>query len=211
MAEVEDNKLRIRQKAHDMFMQYGIRSVSMDDMAKELGSSKKTLYQYYKDKNAIVEDVVNTMLIKNRQECEADKKYADNAIHEGFMAITKTTELFSRMNPVLMYDLHKYHSKAYKKFLDYKTDFLYKTFRTSLEWGVADGLYRDDINIEVLSRFRVESIIIPFMPDFYTKVKTSLAEVHEQLFLHFLYGMATPEGFKKINKYRKIKPKDSSK
>ncbi|HEX6193727.1 MAG TPA: helix-turn-helix domain-containing protein, partial [Chitinophagaceae bacterium] len=53
-----DTKERIQNKAEELFMQFGIRSVSMDDIANNLGMSKKTVYQYFVDKDELVEAVV---------------------------------------------------------------------------------------------------------------------------------------------------------
>src|SRR5205823_1985521 len=75
-------KDRILQKAHELFMRYGIRSVSMDDMAAQLGMSKKTLYQYYSDKEELIDAVVTALLAGNQKQCMEGKQNAENAIHE---------------------------------------------------------------------------------------------------------------------------------
>ncbi len=84
---VLDTSERIRQKAHDLFMQYGLRSVSMDDIANSLGISKKTIYQYYADKDELVNEVVGKIIAHNQSVCDFDRSSADNAIHELFMAM----------------------------------------------------------------------------------------------------------------------------
>ncbi len=203
MNEATENTNRIAEKALKLFMQFGSRSVSMDDIAEALGISKKTIYQYYADKDALVSDVVNNILQHNCDECEADKNKALNAIHEGFLAINQTTEFFGRINPVFVYDLKKYHPKAYKTFIDFKSDYLFNIIKTNIEWGVREGLYRQDLNIDILSVFRVESILIPFLPDFYSKIKSSIADAHQEVFCHFLYGIATQKGVALIDKYKK--------
>lgn len=210
MEEISEHKLRIREQALQLFFQYGTRSVSMDDIATTVGSSKKTIYQYYTDKDDLVSDAIENVLLDNCRECESVISIADNAVHEGFLAIDQTSRLFRSMNPVLMNDLKKYHSRAYRKFIDYKGEFIYQIIVNNMKRGIAEGLYREDLNIEVLARFRVESIVIPFLPDFYNKVPTGLFEVQRELFYFFLHGMATVRGQKLIEKYKKRKPKNSS-
>lgn len=205
MEVVNEHKIRIRDQALQLFIQYGARSVSMDDIAAAVGSSKKTIYQYYHDKDNLVEDAINAILINNCKECQSYVKMAENAIHEGFLAIGQTAQLFRNMNPVLMNDLKKYHPKVYKKFTDYKGEFIYQLITDNIKRGIEEGLYREDINVMVLARFRVESIIIPFLPDFYNKVPDRLFEVQEELFYFFLHGMATPKGQKLIERYKKQK------
>ncbi len=207
MSEITELKARIKRASQELFMQYGIRSISMDNIAAAIGSSKKTIYQYYADKDSLVLDIVSSMLKANIQICETRKAAAENAIHEGFLAIDITTELFSRMNPMLVNDLHKYHPRAYKKFSDYKNDYLYGALKANIERGIAEGYFRDDIQVDVLARFRVESVMIPFFPDYYNRISSSLADIHKALFYLFLYGISTPVGYKLITKYKQQKNK----
>ena len=96
-----DVKERILLKAHDLFNKYGIRSVSMDDIAAQLGMSKKTLYQYYADKEELVNAVFTRILEGNKDRCLGDRKLSENAVHEIFMAFDMMQEMFSKMNPVV--------------------------------------------------------------------------------------------------------------
>src|SRR5205809_6254047 len=79
-------KERITEKAHELFMRYGVRSVSMDDIAAQLGMSKKTLYQYYTDKEELVDAVLSSFLENNRKQCIDARQKAENALHEVFQA-----------------------------------------------------------------------------------------------------------------------------
>lgn len=202
MTKVKNNCERIKECAFGMFMQYGIKSVSMDEIASALGSSKKTLYNYYKDKNALVEEIIKDILNKNIASCKAAKDKSTDAIHEAFLAMKDIRELFRRMNPLMLYDLKKYYPKGYQHFSEFKNKHLYDFMKDSIERGIKDGLFREDVNKDVVSRFRIESIIIPFTPEFYTKVNERLWEVTEEISCLFLYGMATQKGHKLITKYR---------
>lgn len=205
-----DTGTRIKQKARALFMQYGLRSVSMDDIAAKLGMSKKTIYQYYADKDELVAAVISEELQHNQSTCEQDKKTSGNAIHEIFLAMKMVVELFSAMNPSLIYDMQKYHPEAYLKFLRHKDDYLYNTFRENMVRGIQEGLYREDINLDILARYRVESIILPFNPDFHTKLKYNLAKIEEEFIIHFMFGIASPKGYKLIIKYQQERIKSSN-
>src|SRR5205809_5177908 len=102
-------KDRILEKAHELFMRYGIRSVSMDDIAAQLGMSKKTVYQYYTDKEELVDAVLSNLLGTNRNQCLADRQHAENAVHEVFLAFEMIQGLFANMNPTVVFDLEKFH------------------------------------------------------------------------------------------------------
>ncbi len=201
MADIETG-LRIKQKAHELFMQYGLRSISMDDIATSLGISKKTIYQYFADKDELVDAVVDVEFRKNETICEYDRSNSKNAVHEIFMAMDMVVEMFSSMNPSLVFDMQKYYPKAFQKFHKHKNDYLYNVIRDNIIRGVSEELYRPELNIDIIARFRVESIMIPFNPEFYTKLKYNLAEIEEEFILHFLFGMASLKGYKMIVKYQ---------
>ena len=194
---------RIRQTAHDLFMQYGLRSVSMDDIATGLGISKKTIYQFYEDKDALVDDVIASVIEHNQLCCQQDKEGSQNAIHEIFLAMDFMMEIFQSMNPSLVFDMQKYYPVTFKKFSEHKNEYLYGMIRANILRGIEEELYRADIQIDILSRFRVESMMLPFNPEFQSKVKFNLAEIEEELILHFLLGMVTLKGYKMTIKYQK--------
>ena len=202
---------RIKQKAHDLFMQFGLKSVSMDDIANSLGISKKTIYQSYADKDALVDEVIKSLLQHSETCCERDTTAAENAVHEIFLAMDFIMEAFRSMNPSLLFDMQKYYPAAYQKFSKHKNDYLFGVIKKNLERGIKEELYRDDLKVEVLARFRVESMMLPFNPEFHTKVKLNLAAIEQEITLHFLFGMVSPKGYKLATKYQQDRLKKISK
>jgi AcrR family transcriptional regulator len=202
-----DTALRIQLEAHSLFMQYGLKSVSMDDIAAKIGISKKTIYQFYSDKEQLVKQVIAAIINKNQETCEIDRKRAIDAVHEIFLAMQQMSELFHHMNPSILFDMHKYYPEAYKVFLKYKNGYLYNIIKENINRGIKEELYREDINLEIMTRYRLESIIIPFQPEFQQHVKSNLVEIAEQISTHFLFGMVSPKGYKITQKYiqQKIK------
>ncbi|MEO7044679.1 MAG: TetR/AcrR family transcriptional regulator [Ferruginibacter sp.] len=207
MIEVTEISERIRKKAHELFMQYGLRSVSMDDIANNLGMSKKTIYQYYADKDALVDEVVSAVINHNQDICDFDRNNANDAIHEIFMAMDMVVEMFKTMNPSVLFDMQKYYPKAFQKFLKHKNDYLYRTIKENITRGIKEELYRPEIKVEILARYRVESILIPFNPEFHTRVKASLVDIEHEVTLHFLYGLISQKGYKLTQKYQQERTK----
>jgi TetR/AcrR family transcriptional regulator, cholesterol catabolism regulator len=195
-------KDRIKQKAHDLFMQYGVRSVTMDEIAVQLGVSKKTLYQYYADKDELVDAVIIDILSVNEQKCTKDRGIAKNAIHEVFLAIDMMQDMFQNMNPSVLFELERYYPKAFEKFKKHKYSFLYKVMQENIERGMAEELYRPDIDVEILVKARLETMMLPFSQIVFPKNKYNLIKVETELTTHFLYGLATTKGYKLITKYQ---------
>ena len=200
-------KDRILVKAEELFMQYGIRSVSMDDIANSLGMSKKTLYQYFADKDELVDAVVDGHINIVQGDCINCRNNAKDAIHEIFLTMEHIMEEFRNMNPMLLYDMEKFHFKAYQRFKDYKDKFLLQIIRHNIEWGIKDELYRPGLNIDVLSKYRIESIMIPFNVSVFPPGKYNLAVTSEIIIENFTYGLATIKGYKLIQKYNEEQKK----
>src|SRR5579863_3806793 len=120
--EVKD---RILEKAGDLFMRYGIRSITMDEIAAQLGISKKTIYQFFTDKDEMVAAVIDLEVAKNELECMQFRKESTDAVQQIFLGIESMEELLQAMNPQILYDLEKHHPRAYKKIRDYKYQFLH--------------------------------------------------------------------------------------
>jgi AcrR family transcriptional regulator len=197
-----DIKERIQQKAKDLFHRYGIKSITMDEIATQLGASKKTIYQYFSDKDELVDAIVAEMIGGAQNTCDNNIATCKDAIHELFQAIDFVQEIFSEMNPAMMYDLERFHSQSYGRFLDYKNKYLYQVIRDNLKRGIEEELYRPDINIDILARFRLEGMMIAFNQDVFPSTKFNLVELHKTIIEHFLFGVSSLKGYKLILKYQ---------
>ena len=204
---IMDQQERIVQKAHEMFMRFGVRSISMDEIASQLGVSKKTIYHFFADKDALVDSVIDIELNENTEECRLHKERSENPVHEIFVAMEMVMEMLQMMNPTLLFDLQKYYPSAFKKISDHKNKFLYKLIRENLDKGVAEGLYRAEINREILARFRIASIFLTFDPELLPHGKHTAADLVKEITLNFLHGLVTPKGLKLIQKYTQQREK----
>ncbi len=193
---------RIRQKADDLFMKYGIRGVSMDDIANALGMSKKTIYQYFSDKNELVDAVVDTALNDMQRDCSQCAGHARDAIHEIFLTMDLILDQFRNMNVVVLNDLEKFHNASFQKFVAHKTKYLLQVIQQNIERGIREELYRKEISLEVISRFRLESIMMPFNMDLFPPSKFSPGDVSQEIIEHYVFGLASAKGHKLILKYK---------
>jgi len=203
-------KDRIKQKAHDLFMQYGVRSVTMDEIAVQMGASKKTIYQYYADKDELVEAVMADIIKYNQDCCMKDKSTAKDAIHEVFLAIDMMQEMFQNMNPAILHELEKYYPASFEKFKQHKYSFLYKVLKENLERGIAEELYRDDMDIDIMIKLRLETMMLPFNQTLFPKSKYSLMKIEVEFTTNFLFGLATIKGHKLITKYQQDRTKKTN-
>ncbi|MBL7882886.1 MAG: TetR/AcrR family transcriptional regulator [Bacteroidia bacterium] len=199
-----ETKDRILKGAEELFFKFGIKSVTMDDIAKHLTISKKTIYQFYSDKNEIVETLMKISL--KQDECEFQQIQHDSAnmIEEVMNMMKHISAMFSKVNPTIFYDLQKYHPKAWAQFKAFKNDCMVKVIETSIERGKKEGLVRTDINSKILSKMRIEQVEMGLNPDVFPPQEYRLVDIQLSLIDHFLHGICTLKGHKLINKYKEI-------
>lgn len=191
-------------------MQYGVRSVTMDEIALQLGVSKKTIYQYYADKDELVDAVMVDIITYNQDCCMKDRQSARDAIHEVFLAIDMMQEMFQNMNPVILFELEKYYPKSFEKFKQHKYSFLYKVLKENLERGISEELYRSEVDVDIMIKLRLETMMLPFNQILFPKSKYSLVKVETEFTTNFLFGLATIKGHKLITKYQQDRTKKTN-
>jgi AcrR family transcriptional regulator len=197
-------KERILRGAEELFFKYGIKSITMDDIAKHLAISKKTIYQYFSDKNELVEVLMSVNLKKDECEFKQIQQDSDNMVVEVFNMMKHMGVMFSKVNPNIFYDLQKYHPNAWKQFKTFKQETMAKMVESSLERGIREGLVRPDLDAKILSRLRIEQVEMGFNSEVFPPDKFKLVEVQIAMIDHFLYGICTLKGHKLINKYKQV-------
>ena len=199
-----ETKQRIIKVTEELVFRYGVKSVSMDDIAKELGMSKKTIYQFFKDKDEIVHVLFHEKLKEDHKKFHGILSGSSNVIEEMINLMRNLGEMFRKVNPSTFYDLQKYYPKTWKLFLDFKEDFIFKTMEEALLRGIKQGMIRPDINVKVLVRLRMEQIDMMLNPRVFPPEKFSIADVQLSILEHFLYGVCTLKGHRLINEYEQI-------
>jgi len=199
-----ETKDRILTRASALFLRNGIKSVSMDDIAADLGMSKKTLYKTFASKDEIVLAVMTTHLGQAQGECTRVAGTAANAVEEMLSISAWADKEFSNVHPSIFYDLKKYHPEAWVLFAKHKSAFILGQISNNLRRGIAEGLFRADLDVEVLARLNLVQIELAFDPDTYPPSQFSPLRVNRVFDEHFLLGVATLKGHRLFNKYQHI-------
>lgn len=199
-----ETKDRILLGAEELFFKYGIKSVTMDDIAKHLAISKKTIYQFFSDKNELVETLMTVQLKEDECEFKQIQEESENVIVEVFNMMKHMGTMFSKVNPNVFYDLQKYHPNAWKQFKVFKNDCMAKMVESSIERGVKEGLVRGDLNAKILARMRIEQVEMGLNLDVFPPDKFKMLDVQITMIDHFLHGICTIKGHKMINKYKQV-------
>lgn len=200
--EEADIKSKILKGAESLFMKYGVRSISMDDIARHLSVSKKTLYQHFEDKEDIVTICCQAHIGDVTREFQEIENVAENAIEELAKISLCLKQNSEEMNPTLLFDLQKYHPKAWNVWLDHKNKFIRESVIRNLKQGIEEGYFRPEIKVEIIAAMRLELVQLAFDDQLFPPSKFKVAEVQMQIFDHFVYGLVTEKGRKLYQKYK---------
>ena len=199
-----ENKDRILSRAAALFLRNGIKSVSMDDIATDLGMSKKTLYKTFANKDELVQAVMTTHLLSAQGQCTRTAQEATDAVQEMLNISAWADEQFANIHPSIFYDLKKYHPAAWALLAAHKSTFILNQITQNLRRGMAEGLFRTDLDVEVLARLNLAQIELAFDPDLYPPTQFGPMRVNKVFDEHFLLGVATLKGHRLFNKYQHI-------
>lgn len=187
-------------RVEDLFMRLGIKSITMDDVARELGISKKTLYTFVESKDDLVKKVLQRHISEETSSCEIIFKSAKNAIEEMFMVIESNSQQMAQMKSNIIHDLQKYHRDAWEIIQEFQHGFLRKTVKANLERGVSEGLYRNDFNIEIMTALHIAGSFLLFDETFFPQNAFKRDIVFKEYLLHYLHGILSEKGRKWIEK-----------
>jgi len=195
---------RIIEGGEELFLTAGIKSVTMDDIAKHLGMSKKTIYQFFKDKNELVIALVKKKLQEDEDNMSAIISQSGNVIEEMINMMKCSEEIFSRINPIVIHDMQKYHPDAWKQFQNFKSGVLVHTLQELLTKGIKQGYIRPEIDVKIIARMRVNQVELGFNASIFPVAEFNTWRVQQQFNEHFSYGICTLKGYKLLNQYKNI-------
>lgn len=184
----------ILEKAHFLYLKYGIKSVSMDDVARELAMSKKTLYQYVKDKKDLVRQVIG--FESKVQLCKFENSLSDNknAIEELIMVNTFVKGMLKEKSFSFEFDLEKYYPDLFKELSDLKQKKMFNNIFQNIEKGKKEGIYRNDFKSEIIAGLYMTRISSSHFFEFLFNQKTKHDEIHREIVIYHIRGIANSKG-----------------
>ncbi|MCX6183297.1 MAG: TetR/AcrR family transcriptional regulator [Bacteroidetes bacterium] len=205
ISTMEGQEYELYRRTTEVYMKNGIKNITMDDMAKELKVSKKTLYKYVKDRPELAAKSMEWKLAY-------DKKFVNDILAKNLNAIEELCEISNfycanlmQMHPSLHFDLEKYYRHAWEQFIEYRNSFLYNTMLSNVNKGIRDGLYRADFDIEVIVTLYIMKVDMVFDPRVFPISKFKFAEVYIEMVKYHLSGIASEKGLKEMHRLLETK------
>lgn len=191
-----DVKEKILDGAESLFMRYGIKSVTMDDISRELGISKKTLYQHVSNKADLITQIFGCRFEDEKEEVAQIHREATDAIDEILRIAKKVIRDLRNMSPAALYDLKKYYVAEWQAFEAHHQQFIYQQLRRNIETGQEQGLYRSDINPDIIAKLYVAKTSLVADEDLFPLSDYNLEELFRQYMKYHIYGIASAKGLR---------------
>jgi TetR/AcrR family transcriptional regulator, cholesterol catabolism regulator len=191
---LETTRTRILEIATEQFSRYGVRTVTMEDIARQAGISKKTIYQEFADKKDLVKEAFEVILQKDKEKLTFILESEDGVIEHLVKTSKMMRERLENMNPMVIMEIQKYFPEAWKMFEEFKEKSIMKDLVNVIERGKELGYFRPEIDSTILAKARINQITSAFDPDNFSRADYNLAEEQMVLMDHFLHGIFTEKG-----------------
>jgi len=199
-----DEKLKhILVMVYELYNKFGIKSITMDDVARELGISKKTLYQHVKDKADLVEKAMlqNTMKYGTSIRAIVDKQM--NAIVELLEVNAYMNKMMQERNPSLQYDLRKYYPEIHNRIMKYTQQRMFESIRDNLLKGQKEGIYRKEMDIDIICKLHISRLEYKYSSISFSPEELNSPAVLREIFLYHLHGISNEKGVQVLNEQLK--------
>ncbi|MBT1705723.1 TetR/AcrR family transcriptional regulator [Chryseosolibacter indicus] len=202
-------KERILTEASALFAKFGLRSISMDDIARHLGMSKKTIYQHFSDKDEIITLSLKRHLAGERNHLITLKREAVDSVDFLIKLNHFVLKYTNQTNPAILFELQKYYMEAYELLEEFGRNFLLQIVFENLQEGVNEGNFKLESNLEVMARMRLQQCSMPLDDNLFPRTTFKPEEVSFAILDHFISGIATEKGKKLYQRYRAKLEKNS--
>ncbi|PSL49429.1 TetR family transcriptional regulator [Chitinophaga niastensis] len=199
---------RILETALKMFRTYGVKGVTMFDIARDCGISKKTVYEHFADKQSLIDEGMQQLLNSHIAYFNECLQTTENAIEEQVRNMRYIVTLAKTLNPVMLFEIRKYHPDTWRSIENFKADSILYNIKENLKRGMTEGLYRQNLHIDIVARMRQLQLEAAFDPIQFPADQFEMPTVMDQVTAHFILGIATIKGHKLVNQYLQIKEEE---
>jgi len=191
------------ERIREMFLELGIKNLNMDEISRKLGISKKTLYRYVDSKESLIEKIFELENLKWGLFFEGLSQQPYNAIERLFRVSFRVHEEMKDINPMLMFELRKYYEPVFNEYLSKKRAVILNKMRGNLEQGISEGLYRADINIELVLTLYVNYLVEMHNYEMAKLSNITFDQIFEVMFENHIRAISTPKGVKYFENRKK--------
>jgi AcrR family transcriptional regulator len=187
-------------EAEQLFKKYGFKSITMDDVSRHLGISKKTLYQYVENKADLIEKIMHN---HNANEMELIAQIQENstdAIDELFNIAVMARQQLKELSPAAIFDLKKYYKPIFDMLISMHQEYIYNCIKNNLDRGIKNGLYRDDLNVDIIARLYMAQTLGLIDDSYFPSDKYKKERVYSEFIRYHFNAITTKKGATILNR-----------
>jgi len=191
---MEDKKQHILSNVCKLYLKYGIRNITMDDIALEFGISKKTLYQYFNDKEDLVAQVFDYYM--NNPIFNFNQSGSGNSIDRLLAVKDHVTIILKNLNNNFEFELKKLYPSLYQKWHDFKVKKIYGDTFKNIESGKAEGLFRMELDSDLIARLQVGRMLLTLNSEsgIFSEKEVVSIDLFDKVIDYHLHAICTPQG-----------------
>jgi len=196
-----DSKKALTVAVQEILFKYGLKGVTMDDLARQLGKSKKTFYKFYSSKEDLIKEVILYRLSEDMHSVEAIITSGANAVEKLLMTSKALRVYLRRVKPSIAYELKKYYPQLWSIIESFQKDFIFNMIKENLAQGIKEGFYRKDLNVDMLALLYLghfESISSAIQGE---AIQLDMGEFHKSMVYYHLRGICNDTGREFLNNY----------
>ncbi len=194
--------LSILEKAARLFMRFGVQRITMSDIAKDLGISKKTLYKHVVDKADLIQKSVEMHIQMEEMLCTSCTHDAKDAIDEMLKIASTVNIMLQQINPVLILDLKKYYRKSWDIMEEHRMRFVGKTMRENILRGQQEALYRTDINLDIVVKLYIAQAYSILDSEVFPYPEYTPDKIHSIYIDYHMHALVSEQGLALYKKYK---------
>jgi AcrR family transcriptional regulator len=191
---------KILEKVSVLYRKYGIKSVTMDDVAHEIGISKKTLYQYVNDKTELVEKVVEHIRLCNFSHMQDTNKVGGNAIELLIEVSQRVNALLKDHSSSYDYDLKKYYPEIFSGLMSARRKLMYESMLANIRQGKKEGIYREELDEEIITKLHLLRIECLQSSEIFNDEEIHSVKLFKEVFVYHIHGLATAKGLEVLER-----------
>ena len=192
---------KIIQRASQLFLELGFKTVTMDVIAQDMGISKKTIYSHFENKTSLVEATILKIFSTISEGAACIYGSGENPIDEFFSIRDYIISTLTKQKPIARYQLQKFYPEIYSDIQAKQLGVIMTCLKENLIRGQELGLYRQEVDIDFASRIYYASMNITKDPVIFPPEQFELPYLFKQVISHFLFGICTPKGIKILNNH----------
>lgn len=196
-----DTATQIFQQAEDLFMRYGLKSVTMDDIARKLGMSKKTLYQYVENKQDLIAKTIVASIEEEKIMMAAARATSEDSIEEMLKIARFAIQQLRKLSPTLVYDLQKYYRNIWQLVHKLHREHGQQIIKENIERGKAQGIYRSDVNADILAKMYVMGTFAVVDEELFPLKNYNKEKLFIEFIKYHIHGIASEKGLELYKKH----------